>query len=54
MQGLRDLEDAVETHGFGGGIFRTRDSAYRYARDECHRRPGAVRLVDEPISLVIS
>ena len=45
---------AVETHGFGGGIFRTRDSAYRYARDECHRRPGAVRLVDEPISLMIS
>ncbi len=42
---------AVETHGLGGGIFRSRDTAFHYARDECHRRPGAVRLVDEPITL---
>ena len=44
---------AVETHGFGGGIFRSRDIAAHYAREECHRRPGAVRFADEPISLSI-
>ena len=45
---------AVETHGLGGGIFRSRDIAFHYARDECHRRPGAVRFVDEPLSLHIA
>ncbi len=45
---------AVETHGFGGGIFRSREIAAHYAREECHRRPGAVRFADEPISLLIS
>ena len=45
---------AVETHGFGGGIFRSRDIAAHYAREECHRRPGAVRFADEPISLLLS
>ncbi len=44
---------AVETHGFGGGIFRSRDIAAHYAREECHRRPGAVQFADEPISLSI-
>ena len=44
---------AVETHGFGGGIFRSRDIAAHYAREECLRRPGAVRFADEPISLSI-
>ena len=45
---------AVETHGYGGGIFRSRDTAVHYARDECHRRPGAVQFADQPISLLIS
>ncbi len=45
---------AVETHGFGGGIFRSRDTAAHYAREECHRRPDAVRFADEPISLLLS
>ena len=45
---------AVETHGLGGGIFRSRDKAFRYARDESHRLPGAVRFVDGPIRLFMS
>ena len=53
----QDLEGhwlAVETHGLGGGIFRSRDTALHYARDECHGRPGAVRFVDQPIALLMS
>ena len=42
---------AVETHGLGGGIFASRDKALRYARDESHRQPGAVRFADAPIRL---
>ncbi len=42
---------AVETHGLGGGIFKSRDKAFQYARDESHRLPGAVRFADEPIRL---
>ena len=42
---------AVETHGLGGGIFKDLERAVRYARDESHGQPGAVRLVDEPIRL---
>lgn len=42
---------AVETHGHGGGIFKSRDTALQYARDESRRQPGAVRFVDEPIRL---
>ena len=42
---------AVETHGLGGGIFKSRDKAAQYARDESRRQPGAVRFVDEPIRL---
>ena len=45
---------AVETHGLGGGIFKSRDKAFQYARDESHRQPGAVRFVDEPIRLFVS
>ena len=45
---------AVETHGLGGGIFKSRDKAFRYARDESHRLPGAVRFVDGPIRLFMS
>ncbi len=44
----------VETHGLGGGIFKSRDKAVQYARDESHRLPGAVRFVDEPIRLFLS
>lgn len=44
---------AVEIHGLGGGIFRSRDRAVQYARDESHRLPGAVRLVEEPIRLFV-
>ena len=42
---------AVETHGLGGGIFRSRDRALRYARDESHGQPGAVRFAAAPIRL---
>lgn len=42
---------AVETHGLGGGIFKDLEKATRYARDESHGQPGAVRFVDEPIRL---
>ena len=42
---------AVETHGLGGGIFKSRDTAVQYARDESHRLPGAVRFAEEPIRL---
>ncbi len=45
---------AVETHGLGGGIFKSRDKAVQYARDETHRLPGAVRFVEEPIRLFVS
>ena len=45
---------AVEIHGLGGGIFRNRDSAVHYARDESRGRPGAVRLVAEPLRLAIA
>ena len=44
---------AVETHGLGGGIFKSRDNALRYARDESQRQPGAVRFVDDPIRLFV-
>lgn len=42
---------AVEIHGLGGGIFASRDEAFRYARDESHRLPGAVRLAEGPVRL---
>ena len=45
---------AVETHGLGGGIFRNRDTALHYARDECRGRPEAVRFAEAPISLTLS
>ena len=45
---------AVEIHGLGGGIFMNRDKAFRYARNESHGLPGAVRFVDEPIRLFMS
>lgn len=42
---------AVETHGFGGGIFRTCGHALSYAAFETAHRPQAVRLSDEVLAL---
>jgi hypothetical protein len=42
---------AVEQHGLGGGIFTSQDAALDYASRECDRRPGAVKLVHQAISL---
>ena len=44
---------AVEIHGLGGGIFRSREGAVHYARDESRGRAGAVRLVAERLALAI-
>ena len=45
---------AVETHGLGGGIFRDREAALHYAAFETDRRPGAVRLSGDLLSLVMA
>jgi len=42
---------AVETHGFGGGIFVTREAALGYARAESCHRPGCVAFAEAPIAL---
>lgn len=50
----RDTEGhwlAVETHGLGGGLFTSREAAFRYACFETDRRKGAVAVVSEPVSL---
>lgn len=50
----RDAEGhwvALEEHGLAGGIFRTRHAAAHVAALETGRRPGAVRLTREPVSL---
>ena len=50
----RDAEGhwlAVETHGFGGGIFRSEAAALRYAHEETDDRPGAVLVTADPLSL---
>ena len=44
---------AVETHGLGGGIFRSQEAALDFARFETARRPGAVHPVDGTIQLRI-
>ncbi|TGD98039.1 hypothetical protein [Methylobacterium nonmethylotrophicum] len=44
---------AVETHGLGGGIFRTCRDALHYAAGETGRRPDAVRLASAPLSLAL-
>jgi hypothetical protein len=41
---------AVETHGRGGGYFRSRDDALHYARAEA----GAVTFSARPIALRLS
>lgn len=42
---------AVETHGLGGGLFRTCRDALHYAAAETGRRPDAVRLADTTLTL---
>lgn len=44
---------AVETHGLGGGIFRSRRDAVRYALAETLHRPEAVTLCDDRIEFRI-
>ena len=40
---------AIETHGLGGGIFRTQRDALNYAAFETGRRPDAVQLTPDPL-----
>ena len=42
---------AIETHGLGGGLFASRDAALGYARAETGRRPGAIQIAPQPITL---
>jgi hypothetical protein len=42
---------AVETHGLGGGLFRSEAAAIRFAAFETGRRPGAVQRALEPLIL---
>lgn len=44
---------AVETHGLGGGLFRTRDAAIHYAVDLTDHRPDAVVIATDRIELRI-
>ena len=43
---------AVETHGRGGGYFRSRDDALHYARAEAGA--GAVSFSNRPLALRLS
>ena len=43
---------AVETHGRGGGYFRSRDDAMHYARAEAGA--GAVSFSNRPLALRLS
>ena len=45
---------AVETHGRGGGYFRSRDDALHYARFAAGRDPGAVTFVEGTLELRLS
>ncbi|MCJ2046078.1 hypothetical protein MKK58_16310 [Methylobacterium sp. J-078] len=42
---------ALEVHGLGGGLFRTRHDALHYATDLTGRRPGAVEIATDRIEL---
>ena len=44
---------AVETHGLGGGLFRTRNDALHYAVDLTDHRPDAVVIATDRIELRI-
>jgi hypothetical protein len=41
------------THGRAGGWFVSREAAWSYAEFESDHRPGAVRLVKQPMELEI-
>lgn len=45
---------AVETHGRGGGFFRSRDDALHYARFAAGRGEGAVTVTERPLELRLS
>lgn len=44
---------ALESTGRSGGIFASRQAAVHYATMETERRPGAVRVLDQPLELEI-
>lgn len=44
---------AVEIHGLGGGLFRTRHDAIHYATDIAGRRPDAVVISTDHVELRI-
>ena len=44
---------ALESHGLGGGYFRSREAAFQYAVAETGRRAGAVRLSVEPLRIAL-
>lgn len=44
---------ALESHGLGGGYFRSREAAFQYAVGETGRRVGAVRLSAEPLRIAL-
>ena len=44
---------AIEIHGLGGGLFRSREAAEHYAAFETGHRPGGVRMSDAPIEFAI-
>ncbi|MDQ0510014.1 hypothetical protein [Ancylobacter amanitiformis] len=44
---------AIEEHGLGGGLFRSREDALRYACRECGGQRKAVRLVRRPLLLTL-
>lgn len=44
---------ALESHGLGGGYFRDREAAIRYAAAESGCPTGAVRLSLEPLAITL-
>lgn len=44
---------ALESHGLGGGYFRSREAAFHYAVSQTGRRAGAVRLSAEPLRIAL-
>lgn len=45
---------AVETHGRGGGYFRSLNDALHYARGETGSSAGAVTFSEQPLALRLS
>ncbi|GLS46372.1 hypothetical protein [Methylobacterium brachythecii] len=44
---------AVETHGLGGGLFRSREDAVHYALAETLKRPDAILIASGPVEFRI-